>query len=171
MSAAMSFIYTFRRSSMIGQRLVLRYSFRMNTDRKYMLAVGLSFMFTQPANCAPFIGAPDNSAQKMPTISNVVSISSSSTIVAKWLTADTASSSLACGTRQGFFVHTSVDRNNVLATTHESVVAGLRPSTVYYCRITAANRGGATHSTFSLSTVAEEASTPIKGLTFGPAAG
>jgi len=36
------------------------------------------------------------------------------------------------------------------------VVAGPQPSTVYHCRITAANRVGATRATFSLSTVPKD---------------
>src|SRR5260370_26970813 len=131
MSAAMSFTYTFRRSSRISHSLVLRYSFRMDTDRKLMLAAVLSFLFTQAGYSAPFSGDSDVSTRKTPTISNVVSTSSSSTIVAKWVTSDEASSFLGCGTKQGVYSHASVDRNNVSARTPDRVVAGLLPSTVY----------------------------------------
>ncbi len=127
----------------------------MDTDRKLMLAAVLSFLFTQAVYSAPFNGDSDGSTRKTPTISNVVNTSSSSTIVAKWVTSDDASSYLACGTRQGLYIHASVDRNNVSAKTHENVVAGLLPSTVYHCRVTAANGNGATRATFSLSTMAE----------------
>ena len=136
-----------------------------------MLAAVLSFLFTQAVYSAPFNGDSDGPVRKAPTISNVASLSSSGTIVAKWATSEEASSFLACGTREGLYIHASVDRNNVPSRSHENAVAGLLPSTVYHCRLTAANRNGATRSTFSLSTVAEEASTTIRGLTFGPAAG
>src|SRR5260370_28849862 len=99
MSAAMSFTYTFRRSSRISHSLVLRYSFRMDTDRKLMLAAVLSFLFTQAVYSAPFRCDSDVSTLKTPTISNVVSPSSSSTIFPTWDTSDDASSLLACGTR------------------------------------------------------------------------
>jgi hypothetical protein len=142
----------------------------MYTDRKFMLAAILSFLFCQAAHSTSFKGASDGSAQKMPAISNVASVSSSSTIVAKWITSDKASSFLECGTGTGRYIR-ALDRNNLLATRHENVVAGLMPSTLYHCRVTATNGGGATHSTFSLSTTGEEASTPIKGITFGPIVG
>jgi hypothetical protein len=143
----------------------------MDSDRKFMLAAVLSFLFTHAVYSAPVNDDSNGSNRKTPAISNVVSTSSSSTIVAKWVTSDEASSFLACGTRRGVYTHASVDRNNVSARTHESVVAGLLPSTVYHCRLTAANGNGATRSTFSLSTLPEEASTPIKRLIFGPVAG
>jgi len=143
----------------------------MNTGRKFMLAAILSFVIRQAAYSAPRGAISTNSIRKLPTISNVVSLSSASTIVAKWVTSDRALSFLACGTAKGRYIHTSQDRDNVSATMHENIVAGLLPSTVYHCRITAANRAGVKHSTFSLSTTAEETSTPIKALTFGPVAG
>ncbi len=121
-----------------------------------MVAAVLSFLFTQAVYSAPFNDDSDGQARKTPTISNVGSISSSSTIVARWVTSDEASSFLACGTRRGVYNHASVDRNNVSARRNESVVAGLLPSTVYHCRVTAANGNGATRATFSLSTMAEK---------------
>jgi hypothetical protein len=140
----------------------------MNTAKKFLLAAVLSFVLIQVVSSAPLSDGP---IRRVPAISNVVSMSSSSTIVAKWVTSDEASSFLACGTKQGLYTHASVDRKNAPGRSHENVVAGLLPSTVYHCRITAANRNGAIRSTFSLSTLAEETSTPIKGLTFGPVAG
>jgi len=51
-----------------------------------MLAATLSFLSTQAVHPAPFNGDSDGSTPKTPTISDVVSISSSGTIVAKWVT-------------------------------------------------------------------------------------
>jgi hypothetical protein len=51
-----------------------------------MLAAVLSFLFTQAVYSASFNGDSNGSTRKTPTISNVVSTSSSSTIVAKWIT-------------------------------------------------------------------------------------
>ena len=113
----------------------------MDTDRKFMVAAVLSFLSTQAVYSAPHSRDSNGSTRKTPTVSNVVSISTSSTIVAKWVTSNEASSFLACGTKQGLYVHGSVDRNNALTKAHENVVAGLLPSTVYHCRITAANPG------------------------------
>jgi hypothetical protein len=159
-----------RQSNLTGEVLFVRYSSGMNTARKFLLAAILFFLFRAATYPAPFPGDPAGSDPKLLTISNVVSNSSSSTIVAKWVTSDKASSFLACGTKTGPYIH-AVDRYNVSAMTHENVVAGLMPSTLYHCRITAVKGSGSTRSTFSLSTLAEEPSTPIKGLTFGPVAG
>ena len=73
-----------------------------------MLAAVLSFLSTQAVHPAPFKGDSDGSTRKTPTISDVVSISSSSTIVAKWVTSDEASSFLAYGTGRGFYTDADV---------------------------------------------------------------
>ena len=73
-----------------------------------MLAALLSFLSTQAVHPAPFNGDSDGSTRKTPTISDVVSISSSSTIVAKWVTSVEASPFLVCGTKRGFYTHADV---------------------------------------------------------------
>ena len=75
-----------------------------------MLAAVLSFLSTPAVHPAPFNGDSDGSTRK--------SISSSSTVIAKWDTSDEESSFLVCGTRRGFYTHADVyehDDNLVLS--------------------------------------------------------
>ena len=65
-----------------------------------MLAAVLSFLSTQAVHHAPFNGDSDGSTRK--------SISSSSTVIAKWDTSAEESSFLVCGTRRGFYTHADV---------------------------------------------------------------
>ena len=65
-----------------------------------MLAAVLSFLSTPAVHPAPFNGDSDGSTRK--------SISSSSTVVAKWVTSDEATSFPMCGTRRGFYTQADV---------------------------------------------------------------
>src|SRR5258708_16891330 len=107
----MSFTYTSRRSSGIGQSPVLRYSLSCGHRQEAMLAATLSFLSTQTVHPAPFNGDSDGSTPKTPTISDVVSISSSGTIVAQCVTSRESSSFLFCGTRREFYTHADVDEH------------------------------------------------------------
>lgn len=106
--------------------------------------------------------------QSKPAISAVIASPSSSTIVATWTTSAESSSSMACGTSPGNYAKSAVDNSTTTTINHQNIVAGLLPSTTYYCRVDSANGAGGTSATFSATTSAPGVSTPITGLSVGP---
>jgi hypothetical protein len=74
--------------------------------------------------------------------------------------------SMACGTTLGVYSTTSVDAGSPFSLGHEQIVAGLLPSTTYYCQISATNIAGTQTSVFAAITQGSPASTPITGLSF-----
>jgi hypothetical protein len=108
------------------------------------------------------------STQSKPAISAVVTSPSSSTIVATWTTSSESSSSMVCGTSPGTYDKSAVDSSATTAINHQNIVAGLLPSTTYYCRVDSANGTGDTSTTFSTTTSNIGATTPITGLSMGP---
>src|SRR5215469_5067427 len=106
--------------------------------------------------------------QSKPAISTVTASPSSSTIVATWTTSSESSSSMACGTTPGNYAESAVDNSATNSINHQNIVAGLLPSTTYYCRVDSANGAGGTSASFSATTLAAGTSTPITGLSLGP---
>jgi hypothetical protein len=90
---------------------------------------------------------------------------SATSIVATPTTASTGTTSLACGTSPGRYDEAAVDNGLPTSEPHESIVAGLLPSTTYYCQMSFPDTG--TSVTFTATTTALAASTPITGLSFG----
>ena len=84
-----------------------------------------------------------------PAISGVMGSPSSSTIVATWTTSAESSSSMACGTSPGNYDKSAVDNSAITTGNHRNIVAGLLPSTTYYCRVDSANAAGTTSASFS----------------------
>ncbi len=103
-----------------------------------------------------------------PAISGVMGSPSSSTIVATWTTSAESSSSVACGTSPGNYDKSAIDNSATTTVNHRNIVAGLLPSTTYYCRVDSANAAGATSGSFSVTTSNVGVSTPITGLSLGP---
>ena len=103
-----------------------------------------------------------------PAISGVMGSPSSSTIVATWTTSAESSSSMACGTSPGNYDKSAVDSSAITTGNHRNIVAGLLPSTTYYCRVDSANAAGTTSASFSATTSNVGVSTPITGLSLGP---
>jgi hypothetical protein len=106
--------------------------------------------------------------QSKPAVSGVTASPSSSTIVATWTTSAESSSSMACGITPGSYDTSAVDNSTTTAINPQNIVAGLLPSTTYYCRVDAANGAGTTSATFSATTLAAGVSTPITGLSLSP---
>ncbi len=106
--------------------------------------------------------------QSKPAISGVMGSPSSSTIVATWTTSVESSSSMACGTSPGNYDRSAVDNGTAITLNHQNIVAGLLPSTTYYCQVDSANAAGATSASFSATTSNVGISTPITGLSLGP---
>jgi hypothetical protein len=105
--------------------------------------------------------------QSKPAISGVMGSPSSSTIVATWTTSAESSSSMACGISPGNYDKSAVDSSTITTTNHQNIVAGLLPSTTYYCQVGSANAVGATSAGFSVTTGNVGVSTPITGLSLG----
>lgn len=105
--------------------------------------------------------------QHVTTISSVVSSPSASSIVATWQTSYAASTSLACGTKDGAYTIASVDASDSQSLTHQGIVAGLQPATTYYCQASSATGTQTATSTFTLMTMADQPSTAITGLSMG----
>ena len=101
-------------------------------------------------------------------ISGIMGSPSSSTIVATWTTSAESSSSMACGTSPGNYDKSAVDNSAIATGNHRNIVAGLLPSTTYYCQVDSANAAGTTSATFSATTSNVGVSTPITGLSLGP---
>jgi hypothetical protein len=101
-------------------------------------------------------------------ISGVMGSPSSSTIVATWTTSAESSSSMACGTSQGNYDKSALDGSTTTTINHQNIVAGLLPSTTYYCRVDSANAAGDTSASFLATTTNVGVSTPITGLSLGP---
>jgi hypothetical protein len=106
--------------------------------------------------------------QTKPAMSAVIASPSSSTVVGTWTTSTESSSSMACGTSPKNYDKSAVDNSTTTTINHQSIVAGLLPSTTYYCRVDSANGAGGASATFSATTSAAGVSTPIAGLLLGP---
>ncbi len=106
--------------------------------------------------------------QGKPAISGVMGSPSSSTIVATWTTSAESSSSMACGTTPGNYDRSAADNSTTTTINHQNIVAGLLPSTTYYCRVDSANGAGTTSASFSVKTGDPGVSAPITGLSLGP---
>jgi hypothetical protein len=102
-----------------------------------------------------------------PAISGIMGSPSSSTIVATWTTSAESSSSMACGTSPGTYDKLAVDDSATTTVNHRNIVAGLLPSTTYYCRVDSANAAGTTTATLSATTSNVGVTTPITGLSLG----
>lgn len=97
-----------------------------------------------------------------PAASIVVS-PSATTIFASWTTDAPSRTTLSCGTAPGTYNVHAVDngiQTNVRS--HWAIVAGLAPSTNYYCQATA----GVSRQ-FTIATIAIPKSTPLVSVTFG----
>jgi hypothetical protein len=102
-------------------------------------------------------------------ISGVMASPSSSTIVATWTTAVESSSSMVCRTSpKGYDDRSAVDSSTIPTINHQNIVAGLLPSTTYYCQVDSANGAGDTSASFSTTTKDAGVTTPITGLSLGP---
>ena len=111
---------------------------------------------------------PGNAAKAIPVIADLTYSSDATTIVARYQMQTTATSSLACGMTPRSYTIDAVDNGLVSAASQQNVVAGLVPSTTYDCQITATNSAGSATARFSLATTAEDATTPISSVSFGP---
>ncbi len=103
-----------------------------------------------------------------PSIFGVTSFPASTTISATWQTNFPSDSSLQCGTTSGVYTITAPDANTETnVKVHQSIVAGLAPSTTYYCVAlsTAYGGGKGTSTQFSAATTAVPASTAITNYT------
>lgn len=114
-----------------------------------------------------------NAPSSVATISNVQETASASTIAVSFTTSVFATPGFACGTVSGTYTIAAKDEGiDVLSpVNHVQIVAGLNPSTVYYCQYSAANGAGTSTGTFSIATTAVPASTPITGLSLGSVTG
>ncbi|MGI4756108.1 MAG: hypothetical protein ACRYGF_04580 [Janthinobacterium lividum] len=98
----------------------------------------------------------------------VVASSSPSTIVATWTTVVPSSSTMACGVKPGVFTKAALDDSSIVTISHQSIVAGLLPSTTYFCQVL--NSSSATGTgilSFSATTSGPDESTPITGISLG----
>lgn len=102
-----------------------------------------------------------------PAFSWPISVSPSATSIVVTSTA-AFTTSLACGTSPGAYNKPAVDNGLPGSVPHQNIVAGLLPSTRYYCQMSFADPGGTTASAFDTNTTALAASTPITGLSLGP---
>ena len=103
-----------------------------------------------------------------PSIFGVTLFPASTTISATWQTNLPSDSSLQCGTTSGVYTITAPDANTETnVKVHQSIVAGLAPSTTYYCVAlsTAYGGGKGTSTQFSAATTAVPASTTITNYT------
>lgn len=99
-------------------------------------------------------GYPTNA----PTISALTQSVDANTVVLSWTTSIASDTRASCGTEQ------SPDNGIAAASTsHQIVVAGLAPSTLYTCTVTS----GRTSQTIAATTTAFATSTPITGLVYG----
>ena len=136
----------------------------------HVVGVGaLAFMLLQQVTISGRVGGGFSvPTQHQTKITNVVSSSSSTSIVATWQTSYAASSSLACGPASGSYNIVAVDTTDAQTLTHQSIVAGLEAATTYYCQATSVTGTQTSTSTFTATTLPEQASTPITGLSLGP---
>ena len=95
----------------------------------------------------------------MPVISNLVYTATDSTIVATWTTDTSSDSNLSAGGKAA--IDNGVAANS---TSHQAVVTGLSPSTVYSCVVTS---GGTSSSPQNVTTSTAHTSTPITSVSFG----
>ena len=103
-----------------------------------------------------------------PVLSGVSSFPASTTISASWNTDLPSDSNLQCGTVSGTYTITAVDAHTETAVNvHQAIVAGLAPSTTYYCVASSTAYGGGTGTStqFTVATSAAPASTPITNYT------
>lgn len=92
---------------------------------------------------------------------------SPTSIVATWTTGGASDSRMGCGTTFGVYDHLAV-MNGVAqtsVTSHFAIVAGLLPSTTYYCQVLS----GAAFGNFTQATNAAPTLTPLTGVTIGTA--
>lgn len=111
-----------------------------------------------------------SSSVVLPSIINVVSQATDTTIEVKFSTSTAATPSLACGLTPGSYTlvakDNGVDADSTL--NHVQIVAGnLAPSTMYYCQIGASTTAGSVQTSFSIATTATPATTPITGAVLG----
>ncbi len=117
---------------------------------------------------AGWSGTPDVPGAKRAAPAGAILSPSSSSIVATWNTLGESIASFSCGTKAGSYEKQAVDNGRTAATlTRQSIVAGLQPSTKYYCQIISSDGFGSTTSILSSTTAAPEPSTPIKGISLG----
>lgn len=102
----------------------------------------------------------DAAASPLPPIAGSPS---ATTIFASWTTGTPSATKLSCGTSPGVYDIQAVDNGiQTRVTDHWAIVAGLTPSTKYYCR---ALSGGSRQ--FTVTTAAPPPSTPLVSVTFG----
>lgn len=106
----------------------------------------------------------NNSIWNNTTIQGIYFSPSAYTIYASWTTANASSSNLSCGTTFGTYNIAAVDNGiQTSVTSHWAIVAGLIPSTTYYCQATSL---GVTLN-FKTITTAIPSSTPLISVTWG----
>lgn len=99
-----------------------------------------------------------------PPITNLTAFPSATTIQATWATGNASNSLMSCSTTPGVFTNPAVDNGiETSATSHYAVLAGLVPSTTYYCQVTS----GTQTATFTQATTATPSSTPLISATLG----
>jgi hypothetical protein len=113
------------------------------------------------------VGSPTGA----PVITNVVdNVKTDTTIPVSFSTPVPATPGLACGLTSGTYDIPAKDNGIDVDSSfnHVQIVAGLTPSTTYFCQIAATNAAGsATPVTFSIATAAAPATTPITSITLG----
>ena len=121
-------------------------------------------VFPPPA-AATGNGAPTGTP---PAITNVTLFPASTTISATWNSDLPSDSTLQCGPTAGTYSITAADAHaETNVKIHQSIVAGLAASTVYYCVASSTAYGGgtSTSSPVTTTTTAAPASTPITNYT------
>lgn len=99
-----------------------------------------------------------------PPITNLTAFPSATTIQATWATSGASNSLMSCSTTPGVFTSPAVDNGiETSATSHYAVLAGLVPSTTYYCQVTS----GTQTATFTQATTATPTSTALISATVG----
>lgn len=132
-----------------------------------MLRVALLFVAIIAAALPSVAGLPRGSGTlPTPPLSPVVT-PTASTIVAKWTTSAASNSTGGCSTTNGGpYTILAVDNGiETSVTSHFIVVAGLVPSTTYYCKISS----GVLFALFTQVTNAPPTTTPVIGVTVGSA--
>lgn len=110
-----------------------------------------------------------SSSSSPPVLSNVEAVQSASTIAINWQTTAPASSTVRCGKASGSYTINAVDNGTQTnVTSHSGIVAGLSPSTAYFCQVQSANAAGQTGTAYITKiTTPAPPSTPITGLSIG----
>lgn len=105
--------------------------------------------------------------QTPPAISAVSASPSATTIVGTWTTAAEGSSTMACGLAEGSLETAAIDNSAKATFRHQNIVAGLLPSTKYFCQVRSENTAGPSVQAFTVTTQAAAPSTPITGISLG----